>query len=239
MLAVGASLVADGENLPVPKTNDSKPISLTMPGVAFLEGTAGYQYVVRLPDNYGQTNRLWPLIVVLHGAIPNANNKMATNYGPMRYAAHHTNFPFMVASPVTRQGWSVVTLRVFMEGLHQRSLKIDWDRVYLTGESMGGHATWGWALADPVRFAALVPICAAGDPRLVQQRLSCTPVWIFHGEKDRVVPVAYGKAMFQALQDIGAPVKATFYPDRDHDSWTPAYRTEELYEWLLKQSRPH
>ena len=100
---------------------------------------------------------------------------------------------------------------------------------------MGGHATWAWACADPQIFAAIVPICGAGDPTLAKARLARMPTWIFHGEKDRVVPVTYGKTMHLALLEAGAPVRATFYPDRDHDSWTAAWRTPELYEWLLEQ----
>src|SRR3546814_5591067 len=37
----------------------------------------------------------------------------------------------------------------------------DRDRTYLTGMSMGGYGTWELALAQPERFAALVPVCGA------------------------------------------------------------------------------
>ncbi len=174
---------------------------------------------------------------MLHGAVPTIKLSHLRKFGPMRYAATHTNLPFIVACPLTRQGWSVDTLRTFANGLKASFPQIDWTRVYLTGDSMGGHATWGWACADPHLFAAIVPICGAGDPALAKQRLARMPVWIFHGEKDRVVPVSYGKIMQQALFEAGAPIRATFYPDRDHDSWTPAWQTAELYDWLLQQRK--
>ncbi len=207
-------------------------------GAKYFEGTAGYAYVVRLSGNPGSNAVKAPLIIMLHGAAPEIKLSDLRRFGPMRYVATHTNAPFIVACPVTHQGWSIPTLRIFANGLRRAFPQIDWTRVYLTGDSMGGHATWAWACADPQLFAAIVPICGAGDPNLAKQRLAGMPTWIFHGEKDRVVPVTYGKTMHQALQQAGAPVRATFYPDRDHDSWTPAWRTPELYDWLLEQKRP-
>ena len=42
--------------------------------------------------------------------------------------------------------------------------KVDQDRIYLTGLSMGGFGTWALAAYQPNRFAAIVPICGGGDP---------------------------------------------------------------------------
>jgi predicted peptidase len=30
----------------------------------------------------------------------------------------------------------------------------------------------------------------------------------------------------------------TVYPDAEHDSWTVTYQKPELYEWMLRHSRP-
>src|SRR3546814_10408816 len=83
----------------------------------------------------------------------------------------------------------------------------DRDRTYLTGMSMGGYGTWELALAQPERFAALVPVCGAvrqisderalyvtrvaGDPdpyATIAETLRDVPVWIFHGATDDVGP---------------------------------------------------
>ena len=143
----------------------------------------------------------------------------------------------MVACPLTHTGWSLGTLRQFAKGLKSAfPRQIDWSRVYLTGDSMGGHATWMWACEDPQVFAAVAPVCGAGDPELAGRRLSKMPVWIFHGEKDPVVPVSYGKRMHEALLRVSAPVRATWYPDAGHDAWTPAWKTPELYDWFLQHT---
>ena len=66
--------------------------------------------------------------------------------------------------------------------------KVDQDRIYVTGLSMGGFGTWSLAAYAPERFAALVPICGGGEV-ISARRISHLPVWAFHGAKDAVVPL--------------------------------------------------
>src|SRR5690606_13971787 len=120
----------------------------------------------------------------------------------------------------------------------------DPDRTYLTGLSMGGYGTWDYALRDPQRFAALVPVCGglvhparpsmavagladAADPYAVAaQRLRDVPTWIFHGAKDDAVPVEFSRRMDAALKTASArDARYTEFPDANHNSWDPAYAT--------------
>src|SRR5205085_2048760 len=97
--------------------------------------------------------------------------------------------------------------------------QVDPQRIYLTGLSMGGGGTWALAAAYPERFAAIVPICGAGGAAADAKRLKDLPTWVFHGAKDRTVPVARSETMVNALRAVGAKeVKFTVYPDADHDS---------------------
>src|SRR5207245_1577857 len=41
--------------------------------------------------------------------------------------------------------------------------RVDPERIYLTGISMGGYGTWSLAASHPDRWAAIVPICGGGD----------------------------------------------------------------------------
>jgi predicted peptidase len=43
--------------------------------------------------------------------------------------------------------------------------------------------------------------------------------------------------MVTALRQAGAAPKFTVYPEAGHDSWTAAYDTAALYEWMLTQRR--
>ncbi|MGB9597984.1 MAG: prolyl oligopeptidase family serine peptidase, partial [Candidatus Poribacteria bacterium] len=117
-----------------------------------------------------------------------------------------------------------------------RKYSVDKNRIYLTGLSMGGFATWSFAIAHPERFAAIVPICGGGDPEKVSA-IKDIPVWVFHGAKDNVVKLEQSERMVNALKQVGGNVKFTVYPDAEHDSWTATYDNPELYEWLLQQSK--
>ena len=114
--------------------------------------------------------------------------------------------------------------------------KVDQDRIYLTGLSMGGFGTWALAAHAPNRFAAIVPICGGGDPSRTK-RIARIPAWVFHGGKDPTVPLEMSQKMVEALKKNGGDPKFTIFPDAGHDSWTQAYDTPELYEWLLQQKR--
>jgi predicted peptidase len=116
-----------------------------------------------------------------------------------------------------------------------KSHNVDTSRVYLTGLSMGGYGTWQLAAIHPGKFAAIVPVCGGGNPQRVGP-LKETPVWVFHGAKDEIVPLSESEKMVEALQAIGGNVKLTVYPDADHDSWTETYENPKLYEWLLRHS---
>ena len=114
--------------------------------------------------------------------------------------------------------------------------RVDPDRVYLTGLSMGGYGTWALAAAHPEKFAAAVPICGGGDPDTAP-RLKDIPLWVFHGAKDSTVLPRESKRMVEAVKKAGGDVKLTIYLDAGHDSWTATYDNPDLYKWLLDHKR--
>ena len=114
--------------------------------------------------------------------------------------------------------------------------RIDEDRIYLTGLSMGGYGTWALAIAYPDRFAAIAPICGGGRADQVA-RISHVPTWVFHGALDSGVPLSRSVTMVDALKKAEGNVKFTIYPNAKHDSWTETYNNPELYGWFLEQKR--
>ena len=113
---------------------------------------------------------------------------------------------------------------------------IDEDRVYLTGLSMGGFGSWDLAARMPERFAALLPICGGGDPRLAERYLGL-PIWCFHGGGDPVVRPELSRRMIEAIKAAGGSPLYTEYPAVGHDSWTPAYLCPGTINWLFAQKR--
>jgi predicted peptidase len=129
----------------------------------------------------------------------------------------------------------IAALSALLDNLAAR-YRVDQDRVYVTGLSMGGFGAWQLAVDYPARFAAIAPVCGKGEPAKAQL-IKDLPIWVFHGAKDPVVPVSNSQDMVDALKKCGSDVKLTIYPEALHDSWTETYNNPELYNWFLQHKR--
>ncbi len=201
------------------------------------------RYWLALPAGYeNDPARRWPLLLFLHGAGERGDDlELVKKHGPPRRIAEGRTYPFIVAAPQCPAGawWEdvrqVQTLAALLDEL-ERALRVDPDRVYLTGLSMGGYGTWRLAAEYPDRFAAIVPICGGGR-WFMADRIRHLPAWVVHGAKDTVVPPQESQLMVEALRRAGGAVEFRLDPEAGHDSWTAAYDEPQLYEWLLRQVR--
>jgi predicted peptidase len=195
-------------------------------------------YLLYLPEEYGKADKAWPLVLFLHGAGESGDDlEKVKKHGPPKLVAEGKKFPFIVVSPQSaRGGWDVRALNALLDDL-MANYKVDRDRVYLTGLSMGGFGTWALAAAHPEKFAAIAPICGGGNPADAK-KIKDLPIWVFHGAKDPAVKLERSEVMVKALKEAGAEhVQFTVYPEAAHDSWTETYNNPDFYEWLLKQKR--
>ncbi len=197
-------------------------------------------YLLFLPETYGQEQKSWPLILFLHGAGERGSDiEKVKVHGPPKIVQTRKDFPFIVVSPQCPKGdWWTRKTEVLINLLDEIVAKydVDTERIYLTGLSMGGYGSWALASDYPDRFAAVAPICGGGS-RIMSRTLRDMPIWAFHGAKDSVVPVEESKEVVGAINARGGNAKLTIYPDANHDSWTETYDNPELYEWLLKHQR--
>ena len=211
------------------------PSSLLMAQQIEMTSAIHMKYLLYVPDMESPENG-FPLMLFLHGSGERGDDlELVKKHGPPSFLDHRSDFPFMVASPQCPEGkqWEPYKLIELLNELAGIA-NIDTSRVYVTGLSMGGHGTWDLAMFAPERFAAIAPVCGKGDVSRACI-LKDMPTWVFHGARDKVVPSSYSDEMVEALQDCGAYVKYSLYPDVDHFSWVPAYEDQELYEWLLQQ----
>lgn len=194
-------------------------------------------YLVYLPHDYEKSESRWPLVLFLHGAGETGSDlNRVKAHGPPKLVEAGKQFPFILISPqAPALGWRPEALNALLDEVSEK-YRVDPDRIYCTGLSMGGFGTWALAAAYPERLAAIAPICGGGDPRSAS-RIKHIPAWVFHGAKDNLVPLARSQEMVDALKAAGAEPKFTVYPEAGHDSWTEAYNTEDLYTWLLSQRR--
>jgi predicted peptidase len=213
---------------------------------AMLESSDGTKldYLVYLPKDYDAADeRAYPLMLFLHGrGESHGDIQLVAKWGPPLMAARGDDLPFVLVSPQCPgdDHWSsrkqLARLLELLEHLPRR-YKIDQDRVYLTGLSMGGFGSWALAAASPEKFAAIVPICGAGDVSQAH-RLKDLPIWVFHGDQDRIIPIKHSSEMVDAIRAAGGKqVRYTTLEHVGHNSWSAAYETPDLYQWMLQHKR--
>ena len=237
-------------------TNAQLPIPLRA-----ISNSRGYDYLVSQPSGSEiKSSRRWPLILFLHGVGERGSNVTdITRQGLPKLLSENSGLSsvesdiardiaarFIVVSPQcpNYEVWNDDELLQLLDDV-SAEYPIDPSRVYFTGLSMGGFGVWSIGLHHFHRFAALVPICGGGRVSDVVAAAKKDPaalrrlgVWVFHGAKDRVVPLEESERMIEALRAAGlADVKFTMYPDCEHDAWSASYANPELYAWLLKHLR--
>lgn len=196
------------------------------------------KYLLFLPEEYNDSNKQWPLILFLHGAGERGDDLEKVKFhGPPKLVDADPAFPFIVVSPQCPKDewWSVEVLDALLDDILSQ-YRVDENRIYLTGLSMGGFGTWNYAAAHPERFAAIAPICGGGDPDKADA-LNAIPAWVFHGAKDDVVSIDKSQEMVDALKACGADVQFTIYPEAGHDSWTETYKNKALYDFFLSHEK--
>ena len=197
-------------------------------------------YLLYLPKEYNDSDSMFPLVLFLHGRGERGDDlELVKKHGPPKLVEKGKDFPFILVSPqcIESTTWDKQT-GTLDELLNEiiKNYKVDTNRVYLTGLSMGGNGTWSLAVAYPDRFTAIAPVCGWGssfDMRAIKN----IPIWAFHGAKDSAVPIENSQELIDALKRLGAKPKFTIYPDADHDSWTETYNNPKLYDWLLSQKK--
>ncbi len=174
-------------------------------------------YALFVPDSY-DASRPAPLIISLHGLGRSYDWLMG--YHGFLDAAEAGGHIVVTPLGYIRRGW--YGSRPLEEGLNtaQRSeqdvmnvmeqvrneFKIDENRIYLWGHSMGGAGTWHIAMKNPDLFAGLAVVAAAPLQDLNPAELAVikhVPVLVMHGDNDETVPVSLAQKWVAAMKILG------------------------------------
>jgi predicted peptidase len=201
-------------------------------------------YAVILPDRYDDSEGPWPTILYLHGwGEVGTDLSYLLRRGLVKEVQDGLDIPFIIVAPQAMwtdhyaDGWKRNEQEVLAVVADAQSrYRIDPDRIYLTGNSMGGIGSFYFASNYPDLFAAVAPIAGQGETEWVKG-FALLPFWVFHGAKDDVIPVEGSQLMVEAMRAAAVDVKYTEYPDLLHDTWTPTYQNLDLYDWFLEHRR--
>ena len=206
------------------------------------DAKSSLKYLIYLPHDYAaDADKQWPVMLFLHGRGESYGPiDIVKKWGPPRMVERGEKLPYILISPQCppRQFWSQPKAQAHVIQLLDHVLakyKTDKQRIYLTGLSMGGYGSWRMAADYPQRFAAVAPICGGGKPE-DGKKLKDIPIWVFHGDQDRVVPFKRSVEMVEAIRAAGGKqIRFTTLEGIGHNSWSAAYATPELYSWMNKQ----
>lgn len=226
----------------------------------FTEGDASLPYRLLKPEGYEKEgSQSYPLVVFLHGAGERGdNNESQLKHGVAEFVtdAARKDYPCFLVAPQcpVKRAWSDLsggvkedpkfsetpikeeTLLLDLIDSLSKEYRVDKDRIYVTGLSMGGFGTWNLVSRRPDLFAAAVPICGGGDPSQAP-KLTKLPIWAFHGDADRAVPVERTRGMIAAIKEAGGSPKYTEYEGVGHDSWTQTYKDGAVIQWMFAQKK--
>lgn len=204
-----------------------------------------FHYLKYTPKN--SSSEKMPLLIFMHGAGERGNKDgseldLVASHGYFKHVREGRDFPMMMVAPQcpSDECWLsfIESLNRFLDYVIENN-NVDTDRIYLTGLSMGGSATWLWAQDHAERFAAIAPVCGEGIS-FYGGRLTNLPIRAFHGDIDDIVSPHQSLAMVAAVNKYRRTSNAslTLFPGVAHNAWDYAY-TDELIEWFLTKSLPH
>jgi predicted esterase len=197
----------------------------------------GYIYGVRVPPSYSDSEKEYPLVVFLHGGLTNGPG----GQNPLSRAFHIPDAdPYILLIPSKLEwDWNPKKVLDIIYDVKSK-LRVDAERVYLTGLSMGGRGTFIVAAAIPQEFAAIMPLSPHHQPYSyvhLAPNISTLPIWMSHGDADQVSSYDMAIQMKDKLQEIGANVTFNSIEDGKHCCWNRIYENPQAIEWLLNQRR--
>jgi dienelactone hydrolase len=242
--------------------------------LAWIDETDGSPQFARayLPANYDPAKK-WPMIIQIHGFNPanpvywrwwsadsrhGIDTEFANNQGVIYVEPHgRGNVQYMGFADSD-------VLRGISEA--KRLFSVDEDRVYLTGDSMGGWGTWNVSTRHSELFAAIAPVFGGVDyhsqmpeedlakltplARFQKEKqsswsmaesLNNTPIYVHHGDQDPAVNVEWSRWGVRLLQRWGYDVRYHEYPGKVHEQLS-TNNAAMSGNWFLEHKRdasPH
>jgi len=207
-------------------------------------------YGLLKPLNYDSTKKYPLLINLSQGAQPGKSGGKRRDMGGAAAAKlfltdtfrkKYPAFIFVPSCPVGSSwgghpawGSSEALLYEAIEALDNNEPGIDVKRRYVTGISIAGYGTWNVISARPDLFAAAMPLCGGGNPKLASKMVNVA-VWAFHGEKDINVPVNGSRETIRAIKKAGGHPKYTEFAGEGHNIWGQTISTPGVWDWLFAQ----
>ena len=200
-------------------------------------------YLEYLPPNYSDNGKGYPLLISLHGygwmpsgqSISFSNLRKGNHVAKLFYYKKQ-DFPFIVISPQQPRdikgrysgtsSWDPNIVDEVLERV-KKLRKVDTNRIYITGTSMGGKGVWRYIKEHGDKIAAAAPMAGAGNEKssACSSKIKNVAVWGFHNTGDNMVGVGNTIDMVDAINACSPPTKArkTIFKNGTHNVWDRVY----------------
>lgn len=181
----------------------------------FFQYNRNSDYFYCLPWNYNKdfnNSRSYPLVVYLHGwggagKIDNLNYLgYDTNNGidDEKAKSFQTNYPSFVLVPQSNEdAWETNKVIQQIEEFKTK-YRIDNNRIYLIGYSMGGSGTYilanGWCNYNQNLFAGIIRLAGQSQTSLSDEIARKTSVWLFIGLDDEQLRIDTTREAYNFLK---------------------------------------
>jgi poly(3-hydroxybutyrate) depolymerase len=196
----------------------------------------GYDFWLYLPDNYKEADEL-PLVMFLHGkSLSGDSLEMVLRYGSIHALMKGRAINAIVVAPQAQQAWEPQRVMKLYDWLDDH-YKVDTNRFYVLGMSMGGYGALDVSNQYPDRVAAAMAMCGgASDKELCG--LTTLPLWIIHGTADNAVPVSCSDRVVDSIRSCGDTTRLLY--DRlegvNHSRLARVFYLKQTYDWLFSHS---
>lgn len=178
-----------------------------------------------------------PLLLFLHGkSLSGTDLNKVKRYGVLRAIEKGRKIPAIVVAPQLASGhWNPDKVLELIEYMKQQ-YPIDTQRIYVCGMSLGGYGTLHFSGKYPDKLTAAVAICGGGFEKDACN-LATIPLWIQHGDLDKIVPPKESQKMYDAIKKCqpNADVTLTIIKGGNHGNVERLFKEDALYDWLFKQ----
>lgn len=241
--------------------SEAKPVTMSNQAVTTKVAELSNGYIVSKPSDYDQTDQKYPLILFAHGAGQYGNGSadqlkyllwdgmaklVAEGRFPGNIVSGDRSYSFIVFTPQFRSYAGSGDLYQALQ-YAKANFRVDPNRVYVAGLSVGGVELTNMTAIYPNEIAAVIPmggVPADYDKNNNVQTFSSKRIafWVFHSQNDDKVPVQVARNFVQYFNNYNPSVapRLTVWPDGTHDSWTRAINPDykeggvNIYEWLLQ-----
>ena len=204
-----------------------------------------YHYISYTPKEYNDDKlKKWPLLIYLHGGSSRGTDTIDLYCcGIPDQIWRKREFPFIIVAPQCpiNQRW---TTDNWFENFYEEvttKYRVDSNKIYLTGTSLGGEGTWYLAIKYPEKFAAIAPMSGFTHNMdyIIKNidKLIDIPIWAFHGKVDKVVEFEDTEWMINRLKEKNEDLKFTADPNAGHEMYWSVYPEQELYDWFLQHDK--